>query len=81
MILFHCGKTWRFVPVFGIGKDGEPVPTITPTNDSKSVTNDGKSVPTITSTYEREIYYTRQPQLPEIKKAMTQMVSRLRASL
>ena len=38
---------------------------------------DGKSVPTITPTYGREIYYTRQPQLLEIKKAMTQMVLRL----
>jgi len=70
MILFHCGKPCRFVPVFGIGKDGEPVPTITPTYD-------GKSVPTITPTYERVIYYTKQPQLLEIKKAMTQMISRL----
>jgi len=53
------------------------VPTITPTNDGEPVTNDGKPVQTITSAYAREIYYTRQPQLPEIKKAMTQMVSRL----
>ncbi|MCL2623292.1 MAG: hypothetical protein FWD31_06450 [Planctomycetaceae bacterium] len=46
------------------------MPTITPTYD-------GKSVPTITPTYERVIYYTKQPQLLEIKKAMTQMISRL----
>ncbi|MCL2625171.1 MAG: hypothetical protein FWD31_16040 [Planctomycetaceae bacterium] len=30
-----------------------------------------------TPTYEREMYYTRQPQLLEIKKAMTQMILRL----
>ena len=44
MILFHCGKTCRLVPVFGIGKDGKPAPTIIPTYDGEPVTNDGEPV-------------------------------------